>query len=563
MLAGLRASPILFPMNDAMKLLRKTLPGAIAAMLLLPSAYAMDIEARGVGTARITDDLNAVRTTALRQAKRNAVLAALDKVVGAGTSKLPEVQARLDELVVQVGEESFYSPVPSSADGQYQVSVTFRMDDKALRTQISDLGLAMNTTATRSQPILVMMDEFFTTPTNLRAPLEELTEFRHEEGSHYNEKEAASSSRRAAYAASSNAAYASKEQAAFAVREDRAGRVSAARDTQVAGAARDGEGGEAAVAGRERARYDAASASSRQAAGAASRQVAAASSSSVASSSAAQSAYAHSVNAEDHNNTYFRKLVKYQPQNTGPDSKNYTYNELKGQLGDLDIKVIDNALFKSKYFGNRAITLDQLENSAELARYVDFARKDATADYLMIGSSVIYDVGVDRNSGQPACTGVASTKTFSTRTGEDIGSATQSEAAIGISPDDCRGKLAGKLAASLGNQVGKRIQDFVKRRTMYGAEYVIRLTGGTLSLMSRTAFSQGLKNVPGLEKVVQRQAAANQVEMMATYRGTDPLDQAVAMALAGNPQFATLDSMVDGNVVTLCMNGCTQPKAAR
>ncbi|GAB7541402.1 hypothetical protein [Cupriavidus sp. 8B] len=542
---------------------KKLLSAAITAMVVLPTAHAMDIESRGVGTAKISDDLNSVRTSALRQAKRNAVLAALDKVVGAGTSKNSEVQARLDDLVVQVGEESFYSPTPSSADGQYQVSITLRMDDKALRTQISDLGLAMNTTATRSQPILVMMDEFFTTPTNLRAPLEELTEFRHEEGAHYNEKEAAASSNKSAYAASSKAAYASKEQAAFAVKDSSAGRVSAARDTQVAGAARDAYGGQAAVAGRDSGRFDAASASSHQAAGAASRQVAAASSSNVAAASSSQSAYAHSVNAEDHNNTYFRKLVKYQPQNTGPDKKNYTYNELKGQLGDLDIKVLDNAIFKSKYFGNRAITLDQLENGAELAKYVDFARQEATADYLMIGSSVIYDLGTDKNSGQPACTGVASTKTFSTKTGEDIGSATQSEAAIGASSDDCRAKLAVKLASSLGNQVGKRIQEFAKKRTMYGAEYVIRLTGGNLSLMSRTAFNQALKTVPGLDKATQRQAGASQVEVVAVYKGSDPLDQAVAMVLGNNPQFASLDSMVDGNVITLCINGCSKPKAAR
>ncbi|KJK20742.1 hypothetical protein UB46_30990 [Burkholderiaceae bacterium 16] len=542
---------------------KNLLAAAIAATVAIPGAYAMDIEARGVGSAKISDDLNSVRTSALRQAKRNAVLAALDKVVGAGTSKNPEVQAKLDDLVVQVGEESFYSLTPSSADGQYQVSITLRMDDKALRSQISDLGLAMNTTATRSQPILVMMDEFFTTPTNLRAPLEELTEFRHEEGSHYNEKEAAASSKKSAYAASSNSAYAAKEQAAYAVKDASASRVSAARDTQVAGAARDGYGGQASVAGRDSGRYDAASASSHQAAGAASRQVAVASSSNVAAASSSQSAYARSVNAEDHNNTYFRKLVKYQPQNTGPDKKNYTYNELKGQLGDLDIKVLDNAIFKSKYFGNRAITLDQLENGAELAKYVDFARQEATADYLMIGSSVIYDIGTDKNSGQPACTGVASTKTFSTKTGEDIGSATQSEAAIGISSDDCRAKLAVKLAGSLGNQVGKRIQEFTKKRTMYGAEYVIRLTGGNLSLMSRTAFSQALKTVPGLDKATQRQAGASQVEIVAIYKGSDPLDQAVAMALGNNPQFTSLDSMVDGNIITLCMNGCSKPKAVR
>lgn len=535
---------------------KKLLAAAAVALVFTPITHAMDIEARGVGTAAITGDVNSVRTSALRQAKRNAVLAALDKVVGAGTSRNPDVQAKLDDLVVQVGDDSFFGTTPSSADGQYQVSVTLRMDDKALRSEISDLGLALNTTATRSQPILVMMDEFFTTPTNLHAPLEELTEFRHEEGSHYNEKEAAASSKSSAYAASSNAAYASKEQAAFAVNDKSANRVSAAHDTRVAGAAQDGYGNAAAVSGRDAGRFDASGESSHQAAGAASREVAAAASSKVAAASSSQSAYAHNVSAEDHDNTYYRKLVKYQPQNTGPDRKNYTYNELKGQLGDLDIKVLDNALFKSRYFGDRAITLDQLENSAELTKYVDYARKDATADYLMIGSSVIYDLGVDKNSGQESCTGVASTKTFSTKTGEDIGSATQSEAAIGASSDDCRARLAVKLAGSLGNQVGKRIQEFVKKRSMYGAEYTIRLTGDNLSLMTRTAFSQALKSVPGLEKAAQRQAGASQVEVVATYKGSDPLDQAVAMALGSNPQFASLDSAVDGNVITLCMNGC-------
>ncbi len=541
---------------------KKLLSVVVATMAVTPAAHSMDIEARGVGSAAITGDVNSVRTSALRQAKRNAVLAALDKVVGAGTSRNPDVQARLDDLVVQIGEEPFYSVTPSTADGQYQVSVTLRMDDKALRTEISDLGLAMNTTATRSQPILVMMDEFFTTPTDLHAPLEELTEFRHEAGSHYNEKEAAASSKSAAYAASSNAAYASKEQASFAEKSASANRVNAARDIRVAGAEQDGYGNSAAVAGRDSGRFSASGESSHQSAGAASRQVAAAESSKVAAASSSRSAYAHNVNAEDHDNTYYKKLVKYQPQNTGPDKKNYTYNELKGQLGDLDIKVLDNSLFRSKYFGNRSITLDQLENSAELAKYVDYARKDATADYVMIGSSVIYDLGVDKNSGQQACTGVASTKTFSTKTGEDIASATQSEAATGMSSDDCRARLATKLAGSLGDQVGKRIQEFVKRRTMYGAEYTIRLTGNNLPLMTRTAFSQALKSVPGLEKAVQRQAGAGQVEIIATYRGSDPLDQAVATALSSNPQFANLDSSVDGTVITLCMNGCSK-KAVR
>lgn len=541
---------------------KKLLSVVIALAVLAPAAHAMDIEARGVGSAAITGDINSVRTTALRQAKRNAVLAALDKVVGAGTSKNPDVQSKLDDLVVQIGEDSFYSMTPSSADGQYQVSITLRMDDKALRTEISDLGLALNTNATRDQPILVMMDEYYTTPTDLHAPLEELTEFRHDAGSHYNEKEAAASSNHSAFAASSKAAYASKDQAAYAVNDASASRLSAAHDTQIAGAAQDGYGDQAAMAARDSGRVDAASANSHQAAGASEHQVAAAASSNVAAASSSQSAYAHNVSAEDHDNTYYKKLVKYQPQNTGPDRKNYTYNELKGQLGDLDINVIDNSIFRSKYFGDRAITLDQLDNSAELTKYVDFARKDATADYLMVGSSVIYDLGVDKNSGQQACTGVASTRTFSTKTGADISSATESESSVGSSSDDCRARVAVKLARSLGEQVGERIQEFVKKRTMYGAQYVIRLTGNNLSLMNRTAFSRALKDVPGLEGASQRQAAAGQLEIVATYKGSDPLDQAVATALGANPQFANLDSAVDGNVITLCMDGCSKQGTA-
>jgi hypothetical protein len=90
-------------MKAKMKLSKTKAICAVAALVTLaPVVHAMDIEARGVGTATISGDVNSVRTSALRQAKRNAVLAALDKVVGAGTSRNPDVQAKLDDLVVQV-----------------------------------------------------------------------------------------------------------------------------------------------------------------------------------------------------------------------------------------------------------------------------------------------------------------------------------------------------------------------------------------------------------------------------------------------------------------------------
>ena len=525
---------------------KTTLALALATILASTFAHALEIETRGVGTAQKSLFSNAadIRGAAMRQAKRNAVLAALDKVVGAGTRNNPKVQEQLEELIAQVGEQVFYDPMPDMVGDTYRINITLRMDDKQLRSVISDLGLALNTNTVRSQSFLVLMDEFFTTPTDLRAPLEELIEYKHEAGNSYKEKEAAARFSKSAYVASDKAAY--------AVKGASASTVNAGYDSRVAAAQNDGQGGKAAVAARDSGRYSAASGSTYQAAGARSTTVAAASSSSAA--------YAHQVNAEEHDNTYFKKLVKYQPQNTGPDKKNYTYNELKGQFVDLDIKVIDNTLFRSRYFGNKPVTLDKLENSAELEKYVSFARKEATADYFMLGTSVIYDRGIDSNSGMHACTGVASTKNFSTKTGEDIGSSTQSENAVGQTSDDCRAKLAIKLSQSLASQVGKRVQDYYKRRTMYGSEYIVRLTGSNISLMTRVAFSQALKNVPALENQVQRQANDRQVEIVAAYKGSDPIDQAIAMALASDQQFSRLDSRTDGNIITLCMNGCGKGK---
>lgn len=527
---------------------------------ITPFAHALDIEARGTGSVAITGDINSVRTDAMRKAKRRAAMAALDKVVGAGTSKTPGLEDKLDDLVEQMDPNSFSGESASSANGQYEVSILLRMDDKALRKEISDLGLALNTNVTRNQPILVMMDEFFTTPTDLHAPLEELIQYRHEAGDHYNEKNASASSSSSAYAASSKSAVAARDRAAYSEKDASSGHLNGAYNSGFAAGMSDGAGGQASAAGHDSGYINASQAASHQAAGARDSQFAAASSNSVAATSSAHSASAHSVSSEDHDNTYYTKLVKYQPQNTGPDSKDYTYNELKGQLGDLDLNVLDNALFRSKYFGNRSITLDTLQNSSELVKYVDFARKDAVADYMMIGTSVIYDNGTDANTGQHVCVGVADAKTFSTKTAEDIGSATESEQSFGATPDDCRARLAIKLADSLGEQVGERIQDFVKKRTMYGAQYIVRLTGGNISLMTRTAFTKAIKSVPGIEGVTQRQAQDGAVEFVASYKGSDPLDQSIAGTVATYPQFANLDSAVDGNVVTLCMDGCRKTK---
>lgn len=234
---------------------KTTLALALATILASTFAHALEIETRGVGTAQKSLFSNAadIRGAAMRQAKRNAVLAALDKVVGAGTRNNPKVQEQLEELIAQVGEQVFYDPMPDMVGDTYRINITLRMDDKQLRSVISDLGLALNTNTVRSQSFLVLMDEFFTTPTDLRAPLEELIEYKHEAGNSYKEKEAAARSSKSAYVASDKAAY--------AVKGASASTVNAGYDSRVAAAQNDGQGGKAAVAARDSGRYSAASGS--------------------------------------------------------------------------------------------------------------------------------------------------------------------------------------------------------------------------------------------------------------------------------------------------------------
>jgi hypothetical protein len=48
------------------------------------------------------------------------------------TRNNPKVQAQLEELVVQVGEQVFYDPMPDMVGDTYRINITLRMDDKQL-----------------------------------------------------------------------------------------------------------------------------------------------------------------------------------------------------------------------------------------------------------------------------------------------------------------------------------------------------------------------------------------------------------------------------------------------
>jgi hypothetical protein len=481
-----------------------------AALFFLSAATASAKELQVIGRATVAigaRDRLAVRSDAMAGARRAAVTAAIEKVLGPGASRDPRVGGKVNAVLDQVPDGAFADARSAAASGEYQVTVTLVLDDKEFRTLLSDLGIAVNTASVRASSILMVMDEFLTTPRDLKAPLEELLEFRSEVGASLRDNSAATTSRLDASATSTRASASFEGHAA-------------ARDVHVSGES-------------VRSRSE--------------RQVTAEASHAVVD-----------VAAEQHDNQYYRKLVRYQPQGGAPEKVSQMYNALSGQLQDYDLRVLDNDLFRSRYFKDAPLTLEQLQGSEALSKYASFARTDANADFFLVGTAIIIDAGRNLNTGDVECTGVASFKTYATVDGESIASETFSEVSSGRNVNDCAGNLTRKLAAIGGPVLGARVQEYWKRRATYGRELIVSLKGANVPLMARVAFTRAVKAVPGVEADVQRASTSTLHQLVVTYRGADPFDQALAVGLSENPTFATLDSRTDGNQVVLCLGPCSQ-----
>lgn len=233
-----------------------------------------------------------------------------------------------------------------------------------------------------------------------------------------------------------------------------------------------------------------------------------------------------------------------------------TYNAFVGQLQGYDLRIIDNSLFRSRYFKGRPLTIEQMENGEELSKYAAFAKRDAKADFLMVGTSIIKDEGKNPHTGDDQCGGTVTVRTYSTVDAEVIASETFAESAAGSNPSDCAAVVAKKLAGVGGPIIGARLRNYWKQRCTYGGEYVITLSGASLQQSAKLAFTNTLRATSGVESLNLRTSGPTQLQYTVTYKGTDPLDQALAMALFHNPDFSKLDSLVDGNQIQLCIGPC-------
>ncbi|MFO1390609.1 MAG: hypothetical protein U1E94_00070 [Agitococcus sp.] len=513
----------------------------IASLLssLCSITLAETLTVSGVGKALIGMDAALTRTDSLMSAKKDAVLQLINKINGPRAAADPAIQAKLDLVVKQIGDE-FIVDQSTSRDAANNLVTTLKIqiDDLQVRSLISDLGIAQTTA--RNYPILILMDEFFTTPTDSTKPLKEVVEFASDKSASYSEKvhDAAATS----YDAVSSQSSAERVSTAAAYQAD--AQVQARRNTEVNGYY--GSANEQVVVAANstaaaKARYDAAAKSE---------------SNSNESSSDSRS-YGHEINAEQKDIQTFKKLVEYQPRNVGPDKQNYTLQALLRQTARYDLAVRDSDLFRSKYFTGKPLTLEEMTNSSELARFTAAAR-DEQADFFMMGNTIILDNGKNTATGQFVCDGLLSLKTFSTEDGSAIAAEARSESASGNTPDQCRVNVANKMGNYAVGVVGHAISEYWKKRETYGREYTVVLKSlmGNLNENAKDAFSEAVESIQGLNsKVVERRSNRSELEVALTYKGEKSISRAIGAALKNQAVFSQSGRKVDGTKVIICLEG--------
>lgn len=478
---------------------------------------------------------NAVRRQVVSEAQDNALKSGIsiliDRTLGANASKKPEIQEKFDEILSQsstyIVDQNFTGEV---IDNNYVAKAFLTVDETEFRTLLSDMGVAINTQAVRAHSIMIVMDEFFARPSDLTKNVltKEVTTYKYDYDEKLKDTEKASSSAHAnvnSRGGSSNS-YNVNAKSKGSYNANASGGYSSAY----------GGGG---YSGSSKGNHN----NSYKAKGASSNNY------NYSASAGQKSSYGHFVDYGKKENEFFQNIKEYDVASPKAENLNFTQPALQEAFVMYDIRALDNDVFKSKYFKGQPISSDKLTNSAELASYVEAARKDAKADFFAIGVSYITDNGKNANTGKNTCDGNVFVKVYSTVDGEVIAAGTFTETESGNSADQARSAVAKKIGNELGEVLSKKIQDYWKRRMMYGSEYIVQIKGNFVPV-ERIAINKALQNVEGIKNVTLRNTEPSQSEFTVNYSGTEGIADAIFMKLYDSSlssKFRNYDYKVNGN----------------
>lgn len=458
---------------------------------------------------------------AKNNAKRNAVNVAIRSLIGPAAANDPKVKEAIENILPQIDDSKIIRHNPSrDGENNYVLPITIRIDDLEFRQLLQTEGIAP--TADRTSKVLALMDEYHTTPTDMQKPLKEVIEYSHD-------KTATSEASLSAASGASSETKASSREASASSANYAAKAQYGAHASGYGYSAGGSASGQVAASGAQRSQ-----------------------SSADYSDKSSESARLDTKSFDQQKNVVnFKKLVEYQPRNVGPSKSNATYNELLNMAGQYDLNFMNSTVFRSKYFPNKAVTLDDLANGPELDKYVQQARKEG-AEYFMMGNAIMRDLGHNQ------CDGDVSIAAYSVDDNTSLTATTHNESARGTSPDDCRVTLAKKLAYFVGKTIGHSIKNYSRQRAQSGKEYRIILLSSADGLGGRmvNSFSKNLRNIKGLNsKLNERTNTGSMYEVVLTYKGEVPFSDAVTQVLDSMPAMNQADFEVMGTTVTICLEG--------
>jgi hypothetical protein len=529
-------------MNMKIRTLRKVLPTVLATVFTIMAGMAFAAPTTLFGEGRTplgAGDAASVRNAAKQEAIRDAVVKGIKDATALDASD-PRFASIIDEVAKQLRDVQVREERREGSD------LVTRIEANVDRVQIKNAirGTELDKLNDRSFSILMLVDEFVTSTRDLNMPLKELEEFNYDAGSSHRDQSvkanAASASSKSALAASSSVNAASAASA----------RASGSSSAAAAASGRDAYGS-GSIAASERSNFQGQSAAASQYQ---SKDNLAAS---AASKSARSAIDKKNVDDRSHEKASYRKLVEY--QDTSKPTSNSTFlGAFAGNLRDYDLRLLDASDARSKFFGGRTVTLSALSNSAEMAKFNEFARTKANADFLMIGNSTVVSGGINPATDLMTCSVSANIKAFATAGGEVIASAARSTQASGETIEACAASASTKIADLIAPEFASRALGYWADRAARGRQYTVELKGSGLPFPMRLAFAKALRDIQGATDVEKKEDGETGVKVTMTLKGKGDAMEEVYGAVSSHAAFSGkyLDGKVAGENIVLCLNKC-------
>jgi hypothetical protein len=484
-------------------------------------------------------DASAIRNAAKQDAIRDAVIKAIKDATALDASD-PRFAGIINEVAKQLRDVKVQEERKEGADFVTRIEAV--VDRKQIKNAIR--GTDLDKSKDRSFSILMLVDEFVTSSRDLNMPLSVLTESSIDEGSSFKDKSlkanASSATSRSAVAVSSS------ERAAVASSTNVSGKSNVSYAAQASDAS-----GSAAVGASQSTNYKGSAASA--ASYSANSNLAA----SASSQSAKSSIDKKDVEANSHLKASSRTLIQYQ-DTSKPTSKSIFLGAFSGNLRDYDMKLQDSANARSKFFGDKVISLSVLQNGAEMSKFSEFARTKSNAQILMIGNSTV--IGGDKSSvtGQISCVVNAEVRAFATAGNELIASDSQSTQASGMNIEECAAIASKKIADLMAPVFAERAIGYWADRSARGRQFTVELKGVGLPVGMRIGFTKALKSIEGAADVEKTEDGDGGVKVTFTLKSKEDASDVIYEAVSSQAAFAgkNLDRVAVGEQITLCINKC-------